>query len=630
MSTDEACSQHIQATIITTATGTQCCLTLLTDAGSQTEEEFPGTNDAQAGPWEKCPALRYGSDTALEKGPYSCTCGPHSHNIGDSKEIQCAGKHFSCLCDQQHQQPSANGKTCLTEMPYICTVCKKVFNAKCNLDIHMRVHTECATMERVGMPQAMSSMPEGVCGMAMSTDVVHSRNVSDLSQDTQTAITSSAIGTQCSLMLFINASSQTEEELSVQDGHNTQDGASEKFPASGGGAIVAAEVGPDTFSCHPCSGNTGSFSTESKKIQLGGKLHSSLSEKQRDHHISHGEVCPMKTTSICTFGPNLLHKKCSLDIHMELYTGKNPLVCSTCNKSFNCRPALLRHEVWHSGEKPYMCNICSKSFTYRADLVNHERVHSGEKPYACSICGKCFTTISQLARHKRLHSSEKPYVCTICQKGFKEKCLLSNHLKLHSGERPYVCSVCQQSFTQRGHLVTHERLHSGERPYVCSICQKSFTQSGHLVAHERLHSGKKPYVCSICQKSFTQRGQLAVHERLHSGERPYVCSICQKSFREKRNLVAHETLHSGKKPYVCSVCQKSFTVRSSLVCHERSHSAEKPYVCSICQKTFTQKGNLVAHERLHTGEKPYVCGICQKSFSEKRRLVAHERVHSGE
>ncbi|XP_077545331.1 uncharacterized protein LOC144158353 isoform X2 [Haemaphysalis longicornis] len=433
------------------------------------------------------------------------------------------------------------------------------------------------------MPHATLSMPRS-CVVALSLDAACSQGVS-CSHYTQTAITTSTIGTQCSLTSLISAGSQTEAGFGgdtarttasmphatlsmprscvvalpldtacsqgvscshysqtaitrstiVLEVNNTQVGdsdVSDNFTTSPDGADISAEPSPRTSSCDRHAGNA------------GGKPHSSQSCQQCNHPPREVKLCARKMC--CTY------------------------------------------------------NVSKKRFLEKSNLGSHQGVHSGEKPYECTTCQKSFTERRRLVVHERLHS----------------------------GERPYVCSTCQKSFTERRRLVVHERLHSGERPYVCSTCQKSFTQRRHLVVHERLHSGERPHVCSTCQKSFIYRASLAVHERSHSGEKPYVCSTCQKSFAQRSHLVVHERLHSGERSYVCSTCQKSFTQRANLVFHERSHSGARPYVCSTCQQSFTRSDRLLAHKRLHSEERPYVCSTCQKSYKHRSQLVVHERLHS--
>ncbi|XP_077545185.1 uncharacterized protein LOC144158273 isoform X8 [Haemaphysalis longicornis] len=80
-SQDVSCNQQIQATIATSAIGTQCALTLtlLISASSQTEKQFsvPKEEDTQPGtPLERHRASRGGVGLAGKSGHHSCSCRP--------------------------------------------------------------------------------------------------------------------------------------------------------------------------------------------------------------------------------------------------------------------------------------------------------------------------------------------------------------------------------------------------------------------------------------------------------------------------------------------------------------------------------------------------------------------------
>lgn len=298
-------------------------------------------------------------------------------------------------------------------------------------------------------------MPTG-CILPMSAIGAHTLDA-PRSQTTQTAIATSATGTQCGLMLLVSTSSQTEAKFPVREVDNAKAGAWVKFSPSPDVAHIVAEAQVGTCFGAPHSCKTGSFCNASKEILSGQKLHFGPSSQEHTH----------QTTEVMECG------------------SKMPYVCTVCKKAFGKNRNLNVHMRVHTSEKPYVCRTCDKSFTQRHSLVTHERLHSGKRLFVCGICQRSFTRKAYFVRHEQSHSDVKPSACNI------DKCKLVAHEQLHSEERPYMCSICQKSFTKRAYLVAHERLHSNERPYACGMCQKSFAKKGDLGRHERLHSGKR-------------------------------------------------------------------------------------------------------------------------------------------
>ncbi|XP_073517740.1 oocyte zinc finger protein XlCOF7.1-like [Phyllobates terribilis] len=260
----------------------------------------------------------------------------------------------------------------------------------------------------------------------------------------------------------------------------------------------------------------------------------------------------------------------------------------------------IKKQTAPKSNKPFSCPEYGNSF-------KHPKNHKVENTFSCSKCEKCFNQKLALVRHQRIHTGVNPYSCSECGKCFNQKSDLVTHQRIHTGEKPFSCSECGKCFNQKSDLVTHQRIHTGEKPFSCSECGKCFNQKSNLVTHQRIHTGEKPFSCSECGKHFSQKSFLAIHKRIHTGEKPFSCSECGKCFTEKSNLVKHQRTHTGEKPFSCSECGKNFNHKWVLAIHKRTHTGEKPFFCSECGKYFTQKSNLVNHQRTHTGKKPFSC-----------------------
>ena len=176
-----------------------------------------------------------------------------------------------------------------------------------------------------------------------------------------------------------------------------------------------------------------------------------------------------------------------------------------------------------SKAKYFQCRICEKSFNRKYNLKKHERIHTGEFPFECQTCKKKFNQKHQLQAHERIHTGEAPFECKICKKRFRENTRLKLHEKIHFEEAPYKCETCKKRFNQKSNLQTHERTHTGEVPYGCKTCKKRFKQLSALKTHEKIHTGTFPYECNTCNKRFRVKSTLTIHERIHTGEKPYEC-----------------------------------------------------------------------------------------------------------
>ncbi|XP_075237800.1 uncharacterized protein LOC142334018 [Lycorma delicatula] len=147
-------------------------------------------------------------------------------------------------------------------------------------------------------------------------------------------------------------------------------------------------------------------------------------------------------------------------------------------------------------------------------------------------------------------STKKNYICNFCQKLFNRKNSLKTHLNIHRNERSYVCNFCQKSFNQRSTLKLHLNIHTKEKNYICNVCQKSFNRKYDLKRHFNCHIKEENYICNFCQKSFYQSYALKLHLNIHTKENSYICSFCQKSFNRKYDLKRHINSHTKEKNYI--------------------------------------------------------------------------------
>ena len=85
-----------------------------------------------------------------------------------------------------------------------------------------------------------------------------------------------------------------------------------------------------------------------------------------------------------------------------------------------------------TGKKPIQCDVCGKTFKHKHQIKTHYRIHTGEKPYSCEICGASFAQTGSLYVHMRTHTGEY-FQCRTCGKKFKELSHLKTHKRTHTG-----------------------------------------------------------------------------------------------------------------------------------------------------------------------------------------------------
>lgn len=76
--------------------------------------------------------------------------------------------------------------------------------------------------------------------------------------------------------------------------------------------------------------------------------------------------------------------------------------CAECDTPFT-KSKLLENHARHTRHKAYSCVICNKAFNLRTAMVRHESSHSIRKKHACSRCSYAF--------HRRDHCQDHEAVC---------------------------------------------------------------------------------------------------------------------------------------------------------------------------------------------------------------------------
>ena len=116
---------------------------------------------------------------------------------------------------------------------------------------------------------------------------------------------------------------------------------------------------------------------------------------------------------------------------MLLHRTESGLKCEMCGAVFARQNLYDKHILWCTGnpEDGFKCGECDRKFQDRGGLKRHQLIHSGDRPYKCEHCDQSFNDRSVLRRHVFTHEERKPFKCTICQKDFIRKASLHMHMQ---------------------------------------------------------------------------------------------------------------------------------------------------------------------------------------------------------
>ena len=136
--------------------------------------------------------------------------------------------------------------------------------------------------------------------------------------------------------------------------------------------------------------------------------------------------------------------------------------CPECDKVYQNKDSLTRHQRRHGEDSMFKCDICHKEYETRGTLKTHiETKHHRIPVGSCDVCGKKFYSDSGLKRHVRTHAGEFVHKCTICEpvRGFQEKHALEAHMVTsHNLPMMYMCDLCGKQCNSTATLARHRNL----------------------------------------------------------------------------------------------------------------------------------------------------------------------------
>lgn len=89
-----------------------------------------------------------------------------------------------------------------------------------------------------------------------------------------------------------------------------------------------------------------------------------------------------------------------LQKHIKIHTNENNQ-CENLNYERNTENNILQYQI--SRKRPFQCIFCDMYFNIRAHLMTHLKFHLKENIFHCSVCQKSFNRKSMLQKHENCH-----------------------------------------------------------------------------------------------------------------------------------------------------------------------------------------------------------------------------------
>lgn len=160
--------------------------------------------------------------------------------------------------------------------------------------------------------------------------------------------------------------------------------------------------------------------------------------------------------------------------HMYIHTCEKLYECEICHKTFRQRSTRKNHMLLHRADTGFKCETCGDVFGRQTLYDKHVLwcVGNNEDGFKCDQCDKRFQDRNSLKRHQIIHSEERPFKCEHCAQTFNDRSVLRRHTFTHTDRKPYQCHICQKDFVRKSSLNAHvTSQHPQEQPTVFGLVQ---------------------------------------------------------------------------------------------------------------------------------------------------------------
>lgn len=326
--------------------------------------------------------------------------------------------------------------------------------------------------------------------------------------------------------------------------------------------------------------------------------------------------------------------------------------CPHCDKNFESKRMLLKHEVTHSiTQRSDECPTFTTATTESMDVdiepvvqpIDVDDLETRIRNYECFDCHRVMDNLVECRSHINNHLSQKMpitaklpgFCCSQCNKCFRTDTALQQHLDEHAGiHRAHKCEFCNRSFDKKKQYHNHVK---GHEKVTCPICNKTYAKSAYH-NHTAVHRRADQLFCQQCNKHFSttsnyRRHLKYVHELdLDEVGTPipmYECGKCRRTFATEKKYAAHLASHEQYRE--CTICNRTYA-KAAYYNHMARHTSGKTLLCTMCDRQFGTSSNFKRHmRRIHSIDDTAAmaqadgvkCEVCSEEFKNKILLSRH-------
>ena len=351
--------------------------------------------------------------------------------------------------------------------------------------------------------------------------------------------------------------------------------------------------------------------------------------------------------------------------------------------------------VVNHGKHFYNCRLCERSFDLRKHLLRHQmchepfdRVSGALKKFTCERCQSFFTTEDFFLTHMRdSHARTRSENSTSDIEEPLEICIKPRRMSIQEAETSVVAqqAIPSKKFTDKPNTASKTTKTPARSPLSTTQPKKPMSLTNKPSTTVDSSISKSPpsvkdtsRLCTICGQWFPKMG-LAKHQAVthnpidhKSGkEKEYACNMCQSYYMTKHNLVKHKKVctqvqqrGAGVEPDVTrgSMKTSSYGATKGKKSCEKEAKPDKPsagshssvdaqinypkernsnggksaaeFKCTLCSRRFPHNVSLALHLRLHqpvdlNGDvKQFHCEICNIYFVREYNFTAHMTGHN--